>query len=534
VGCLTALAVLLPLSPASAHATLVSTDPPDGAVLQASPEVITFTFDETVSLTPSSIQVFDARGNAVPAKVEGRDKIVSASVPARLPEGTYVVAWRVVSADSHPIAGSISFSVGTPSATVQPPKTQVGDDGSLTQALSVTAALNYLSLFLAGGLVLFVLWVLEGTKLRPAVADRLAMGRWVGACIAVFTAVQAVLLQGAADLGAGLHAVGDLSSLDLSLVGDEVVVLALQVAGLAAALLLVRRHRWLATAGALVAVASPAWVGHSRSSGPEALVLPADVVHLLAGAIWLGGLVGLGITLGSLRGRERDAAMVLSRFSAIGATVLAALTVTGAIASWRILGSWSALFHTGYGQVLLVKIGVVAVAALAAGYNRWRLLPQVIAGVGHQARSTAALRVRTAVWCEAGLLVVVLGLTGFLSDLSPNQQPATRAPVASRVTAAVVGEMRVLATVSPGSIGRNTLTVQVQDQAGEPVEGYSAPTVSVTSGQVDLGAVSMRPIASGTYAAEVIFPHTGTWTVRVGLRLSRFDNPVSEVAVRVR
>ena len=440
VLCVVALAVLLPLSPASAHATLLGSDPKDGSVLKASPDVVTLRFDEPVRSTARSIRVFDARGAVVPTDVSSRGSVVSASLPAAMATGSYVVAWRVVSDDSHPVSGSITFSVGKPSPTVVEPKGehkgQAGDESSLTRPLSITAGLSYLSLFTAGGLILFVLWPLGGVRLRPEVADRLVVGRWAGACLAVLTAVNALPLQGADEQGLGVHGAGDSSALDLSLLRGEVVVLVLQVVGLAVGLLLLRRHRWLSTAGAVLAVTSPAWVGHSRSAGPSVLVVPADVLHLLAGAVWFGGLLGLGLTLGTLRERPPEAAAVLSRFSAIAASVLVVLTATGAIAAWRIVGSWSALVHTGYGRLLLVKLAVAAVAVAIAGFNRWRLLRAVghggRHGVGHGVgdgvgpggepgeRGSTVLRVRTAVWSEAALLVVVLAVTGFLVNLSPN------------------------------------------------------------------------------------------------------------------
>ena len=432
VLCLLALAVFVPLSPASAHARLLGSNPSDGSVLKNSPDVVTLRFDEPVRWTTRSIRVFDARGVVVPTDVSSRGSVVSASLPAAMAKGSYVVAWRVVSDDSHPVSGSITFSVGKPSPTVVEPKGehkgQAGDESSLTRPLSITAALNYLSLFTAGGLILFVLWPLGGVRLRVEATDRLVVGRWAGACLAVLTAVNALPLQGADEQGLGVHGAGAASAVDLPLLRGEVVVLVLQVVGLAAGLLLLRRHRWLSTAGAVLAVTSPAWVGHSRSAGPSLLVVPADVLHLLAGAVWFGGLLGLGLTLGALRERPPEAAAVLSRFSTIAASVLVVLTATGAIAAWRIVGSWSGLVHTGYGQLLLVKVTVAAVAAAIAGFNRWRLLPRVVEGLGHGGgvggepgeRGSAVLRVRTAVWAEAGLLLVVLAVTGFLVNLSPH------------------------------------------------------------------------------------------------------------------
>jgi copper transport protein len=101
------------------------------------------------------------------------------------------------------------------------------------------------------------------------------------------------------------------------------------------------------------------------------------------------------------------------------------------------------------------------------------------------------------------------------------------------VSTGTLGELKVLATVSPGSRGRNTLMVQVQDLTGEPLDGYAAPELSVRSSEVDLGQVVAVPIAAGTYAAEVVFPSAGTWEMQVSLRASEFDNPVTTVTVEI-
>ncbi len=128
----------------------------------------------------------------------------------------------------------------------------------------------------------------------------------------------------------------------------------------------------------------------------------------------------------------------------------------------------------------------------------------------------------------------MLGLTGFLVNQSPREDPAAaRRPVASRVSVGVVPDAKVLATIAPGRRGPNTVTVQVQDDAGEPLDGFAAPTLSVRGGDVDLGAVPVVPVAAGTYQAEVVFPAAGTWELQVSLKESEFDNPVTTVEVEV-
>ena len=110
------------------------------------------------------------------------------------------------------------------------------------------------------------------------------------------------------------------------------------------------RRRGAMLAGAVVAAVSPALVGHTRSYQPTALLLGADAVHLLAGATWLGGLVGLVLTVRALAGRELLAASTLARFSTLASSLLFAVALAGAVLAWRILGAWSGFVDTRYGR----------------------------------------------------------------------------------------------------------------------------------------------------------------------------------------
>jgi len=195
------------------------------------------------------------------------------------------------------------------------------------------------------------------------------------------------------------------------------------ILGIAAALALRERPR-LAAAAALVAICSPALVGHSRAVVPAWLVTATDVIHLIAGALWLGGLVGLALTLPLITRRGTVAAEIVTRFSTLAAASLAALALSGVLMGWRILGSWDNLLNSTYGTLLMTKIAlVVAVAVMAAG-NRLLVLPRVRQAAGHDDTVEAGSMLRRAVLMEAGVLVVVLGVTGFLVD----QQPDTTTP----------------------------------------------------------------------------------------------------------
>ena len=534
------LALLLGAAPASAHASLVSSDPAEGEVLPEAPEVVTFTFTEPVVLSADSVQVFDAAGEDVESTAGTRDEVVTADLPDDLADGTYVVAWRVVSADGHPVTGSLTFSVGAPSETVVPPPVQEGSATGAETDLGVVQALQYVGLLLAGGLVFFSCWVVgaAGLPSRPRAAVRLLTRS--GAALAVLAAALAVPLSVAYQQGLPFERVFNREALDPTLVGDDLLVLVLQVVGLAGALAATRRavlsprERVLATAGALLAVLSPAIVGHTRSYEPVPLLVVTDVVHLSAGAVWLGGLAGLALALPTLASRERGAAALLTRFSTLAAGVLVVLAATGSLMAWRVLGSWAGLVDTTYGRLLLVKVGVVLVVVALAGFNRFRLLPRVLGAAGHGDRTRATAGVRRVVLAEAGLLAVLLTVTGFLVNQSPREEAEAAAPAVPGVASGNLGDLEAVARVTPGSRGPNTLTVQVLNAAGVPVDGFAAPEVSVRSGQVDLGQVAVVRTAAGTYLAEVVFPSAGMWEVQVSVRETKFDNPVTTLSVYIR
>ncbi len=258
-----------------------------------------------------------------------------------------------------------------------------------------------------------------------------------------------------------------------------------------------------------------------------------DVFHVTAGAIWLGGLVGLVVSLRALSGREVLAAQTLSRFSTVAGFALVVVAAAGAFLAWRILGSWAGFVETAYGRLLLVKIAIALVVAAIGGWNRWRTLPVVRAASGFGDRERAASAVTRTVRVEAVLLVALLGVTGFLVNQSPRPAPVTVASGSTGVGAATAGDLRVLAALDPRRTGSNTLLVQVQDAAGEPYDPPAHPVVSMGTPGLDIGEVTMQPVGAGTYRGEVVVPRAGEWEVQVSIRLSRFENPVTTVRVTV-
>ena len=528
--------------PASAHATLIGSDPAEGSVVATAPEQVTFTFDEPVRSTSGGVHLFDATGKELEADGSTRDTRLVVTLPSGLDDGTFIVAWRVVSSDGHPIGGALTFSIGTPServsANVADP---VASPTSVKAAQGIAQALTYLGIFGAGGLVVFAVLLLPREKgidqLRARLHGLSAGFGWLTVVAGALTLLLTTMYQRGQDFAALF---GD-EPFEIP-TGTELVAYALSVLGTWAAVLGARRAerlpaaRPVALVGVVVALVSLGLVGHTRAFPPLWLILAADLSHVAAGTVWFGGLLGLVISLRRLAERPRLAAEVLGRFSALAAWLLVAVTVFGSILGWRILRSWDALVETDFGRLLLVKVGVVALVAAVAGWNRYRLLPAVVADSGFAERVTASGRMQRVVRVEAALLVGVLGLTGFLVDRSPvPDQGAITIPGGfdSSTFTGQLADVRVVAVVEPAGVGKNSVLFQLQDPAGNPLEPALLPGLSVAEGDLALGDQAVTNVDSGTYSATVLIPRPGTWSFSVSVPLSEFDNPVVTVKVPV-
>ncbi|MFD6171859.1 copper resistance CopC/CopD family protein [Streptomyces coeruleorubidus] len=369
--------LLFSAAPASAHAALRGTDPDDGSVVQRAPRHLTLTFTESVGLLDDSFRVFgpDQRrvrtGEAQHA--DGRSDTARVGLPGKLAQGTYTVAWRVVSADSHPVSGAFTFSVGKRSATSAQVDTGPDED-PLTSGLHDAARyLAYLAAALLVGTVAFALLC------RPADTSPLRRPLVAAWWTLLGSTAVLLLLRAPYEAGAGPAAALDLSALERTLTGRPGLALLARLAVLlltAAFLLRLSGRRdhqepVMRAVGATLAVAlALTWAAaeHASAGIQVPVAMTSSVLHLVATGVWLGGLVALLLTL---RRASVDALTeVVPRFSRIAFASVTVLAVTGLYQSWRGLGSLSALTGTSYGRLLLAKLAGVAVLLLVAGYSR--------------------------------------------------------------------------------------------------------------------------------------------------------------------
>ncbi len=575
-------------SAAFADATLVSVDPQPESVLDTSPKGISLVFGERVEVSLAGIRVYDDTGSLVdtgrPRHPHGRGNEVRVSLP-NLHDGTYIVTWRVISADSHPVQASFSFQVGNRATVV--------DSRSLAARLLSTQRGSEL----VGGVYAVDRWLLFGglalligaAVFVAAVDRRLRVDRrarrvvMIGWTAAALATVAGIGLEGA--YGAARPMV---DALDPSLFGDvlgtrygKVALLRLLVLAVAVPLLLRLLRptrtgeslpRWWWGAGAVTAVAlalTPGLGGHATTGIWQSVAIPADAAHVLAMAVWIGGLVLLVLcVLGEVDDvPAREAAS--ARFSAIALGCVGVLVATGVFQAWRQAGSVAALRTSDYGRVLLVKLGLVALVVVAAAFsrevvNRWRYgepaveselreLATVGAAVGAAvggpaepgaSRTTGRVlpegvalgdddrhdepadewddrgdsdrrRLRRSVFIEIAFLAVVLAASAILV----NRAPARIVDVQPMSFTMVSKHLDVDIIIAPAVRGANDIHVTALDPSGT-LTNVVDMQVQLSNRERNIApiTVALRRLAPGHYIVPAFdVPFGGTWqlTVRV-------------------
>ncbi|RRQ80418.1 hypothetical protein CQW39_08110 [Streptomyces griseofuscus] len=383
-------ALLAGAAPASAHAALTGSDPAQGVVVQQPPARVSLTFSEKVAMNGNSLRVLDPEGK--PVQTGAPDNVRGTTYAVRLEgglgKGTYTVTYEVVSADSHPVAGAYTFSIGAPSRTVvsgSGPTVGGGVVGGLYQVGRYVSYGGYI--VLVGGAAFVLLCWRRGAGVRAL--QRLVVGGWLALTAAT---LWLLLLRGSYTTTGKVADVFDLGLLGQVLETKPGAALVSRLLLLAAAALFIavlfgtyqRREEGvekrdltfgLGIGGLVVAAGlATSWAmsEHASVGLQPGIAMPVDVVHLLAVAAWLGGLTALLVALYRAPAGTPVEAAAVRRFSRLAFGSVVALVATGVYQSWRQLGSWSAFTDTRYGQLLLAKIALVAVmVGLASVSRRW-------------------------------------------------------------------------------------------------------------------------------------------------------------------
>jgi putative copper export protein/methionine-rich copper-binding protein CopC len=373
-----------PAGAAQAHAALIRTSPAQGSIVTTAPSEIVITFSEVVQPVPTRITVIAPDGKRIDSgnpRVQGDDM----HIPLRtnVPGGTYLVSYRVISADSHPVGGGFTYSVGAPSPGGAPKPVNGGETNKIVATgVSVMQFVGFVGLILVLGpaMVLIALWPRRLDRRQPI---RIVYG---GLGLIAVATIAGLYLQAPYDSGGSLTSVtgADLSDVFDSHFGQAYLVrLALLVImGFLLRPVLAGKgtkteHILLAVLGA-VGVGTWALAGHPGASDVAPLTTVADIAHLASVGIWLGGLVMLAAFL-LRRANVRELNAILPVWSNWAMLAVTVLVLSGTAQALIEIGTVHALLHTTYGQLVIAKVLLLTVIlAFAQG---GRLLVQRHAGV---------------------------------------------------------------------------------------------------------------------------------------------------------
>jgi copper transport protein len=454
VGALVAVVLGLAVMPgvASAHAYLMKTSPTPSRVLNAAPRIVSLTYDEAVEPRFAIISVTDAGGHQETAGAVRRSAsdpdTLEVPVRRRLPEGWYLIYWRAISVDGHPVQGAFTYAVGPDPGPAPQFAVPSISRGATAPNLLVSRWVMLLSMMLAIGL--FAFRFLVARLLVRRVADTGLRALSIAFVVASVVGVLAVpVYLDFATASDSLRSVFDVGALvplfRVTAFGrgyvDLMLCFALFCVAAWIALFVDRPDReqrsvaeLLAQTGALLAAGAslvlPGAVGHAGQTSPRGVSVSVDWLHLIAGSVWLGGLVGLLVLWFTLGGARRVPALsvVVPRFSAVALVSVAALLVTGTIATIDHMPTLNALWKTGYGVAILVKIAILLVAMAVAAGNLLRTRPALVAagrprvpvsGSGAGWSERMASRLRNLVATEAVLVAGAVFVAGLLSSLAP-------------------------------------------------------------------------------------------------------------------
>ncbi len=567
-ACVLTAVLALVLSPAraDAHAELLSTEPAAGEHLATGPDQVVLHFSEAVNLGDDLVKVLDSSGDEVdagdPVHLNGERSSVALPLP-ELDDGGYVVSWRVISSDGHPVGGAFTFRVGDASAAAP------GDDQALINdvlggagqgdtVLGVVYGIARFAAFagiivLVGGIA-FVAWLWPGGR-----DDRRA--RRIGA-VASWTALVATLacipLYASYVVGGSLG-----NALDFSLISDELghqngrawLARALVLVVLALVARSKRADKWVLTGLGAALLVTISLTGHAVSGDLVPLAFVTDLAHLGGVSVWLGGLVMLiGAVLWRVSGRAQprevdEVGTIVGRFSQVAFYAVVVIVTSGVIQGWRQVGTYDALFETAYGRLLVFKVLLVAGMLVAASFSRTWVRNRAVTsaramalspGPGAVAASTdqgpAGLSVlRRSVAAEVALAVAVLAVTAMLVNAVPGTATGATGPSGPFATQVHGETLMVQVSVDPVTVGQSDVKLTVTDHGLNPIQPEEVQA-SLKLPERDLGPIdlTLENTGPGVYvASDVEIPYPGNWELDMAVRTSDIDQTLLKTAVPV-
>lgn len=553
--------LLLP-SMAGAHAQLLSTSPEQGAALKQAPSAVEFKFGEPVEVAFGAVRVFDQNGARVdagpPTRPDG-DSSIGVKLKSGLGDGAYTATYRVVSADSHPVSGGFSFTVGRGETAAPRSVASLVGSASPPKPLQVFYAavrfVGYAALCLVIGVIFFWLWALlpfvpDDEPARRAFADRARRLVSAGAAAGLISALLALVCQAAVAGGTGLLAAlnwSALSSVAETRSGFWMVARVGVWAALCIAWFTVGRRGETgdrarsALAFGIVAAAMPALVGHAAVTSPKWLMVFCDFAHIVAMAVWVGGLVAAAVALPNATralspGRRGQLLVaVFSRFSQVALVCVITLIATGALQTVVHFAEFADFWQTAFGRALLVKIGLLLVLIAFGAYNRYSVIPRLRTRVeSGETPGTVGAALKRSLTAEIVVVALVIAAASALVSYPPAATAATGPYAADATTGPIATQL----VVDPARQGVNKVHLYLTDaQSGRQYTDFKQLTVTASLQKAGIGpiALSMEKAGPGHYVDNAaVLAQTGDWTIDTIVRVSEFDQYEHDFRVKIR
>ncbi|UHP09514.1 copper resistance protein CopC [Listeria marthii] len=505
--------LIVPVQHVSAHAYLENSNPADQSHIKTAPEKVTLVFNEEIEADFPLIEVKDSSGKRVEtgktAVSKKNNHMVEASLPADLKDDVYSVSWRVVSADGHAVTGVISFKLGDTKATFQ--AYEVPSSGADVQISSVQKAILYIGFSLFIGMLLFGLGLYPRQEpLTEKIAGRLKKIAWLALVFLGVALLIQLFVQTSITTGVSIWESFQPSQLTAFLatktgymwISEFVVWFVLAIF----TIIMFRKNKqssWFAllTETALIGylIFAKAQNGHAAASADKIVSITADMLHMIAASVWVGGILVLLFVL-PRTGKARE---IWSRFAIVAIIAVASILVSGLLMAVMNIGQMANLFTTNYGKMLLFKIGLFLLMALL--------------GLGHYIYlkiQNKKIPFKT-ILVELIIGTIILVVASVLTNV---QTPPPPAPKAFDETIAADGEpAKINLRVEPATVGQNQFIITFTSADGAAKTDFEQVTVTTKSTKTDEKSTFQAKLANDTqYFAEGLYINqTGKWEITV-------------------
>lgn len=529
LGCVVVavLTLLAPAQLASAHAILLTSEPAPSAILDQSPTEIALFFNESVDTVFGKIRILDSSGNVIqtvkPIRDAANHSIVRAPI-VLLEPGTYVVVWRIASADSHPVQGSFAFQIGNTSTDVSALSNyQVLERHGLASLFDVIRWVTYLGVvLLIGGIGL--LQAVRTDRLSPRSTLAL-IGGWAFAALGT---LEGLIAYGPHVSGYKIYKAVDLSLLSETLTTQygKMQVVRLMLLGLIGTLIAVIQFRgtwwwklcaWASLVGVTLTLAL---AGHPVTTNPVALSVGVDVLHMLGVSLWVGPLLIIVYDRKMwLANDESTSAHSLRWFSRTAGFAVPVIVVTGVIQAWLMLDGFGQILDSRYGRTLIVKVCLVVVLIALGGVSR----------VAMQQQRSGSLRQSMSIEVLFG--VIILTLTSALVAM-PQKAILEPAPLSSTI---FQGHLIVELSLTSARVGQSEVHVVVANADGSFVQVESATArMSMPSRKIPNGPIVLEETGPNHFSGVTEFAYSGEWVVEILIRQTSSSTTLFKVAVEIK